>query len=515
MSERWPRDPGIDGTAKIFTRNAPLLFYLFTSIWLIAWFVHGYGYWEDDAFIHLEFARSLYQGHGFAFDGVVTYGDTSPMWVFLLVGSHYLISDWMVAGKLLMVLSCVAALSALDLLARKLAPTGIAPQMFAAVIVLLLATNPYFVYWLSSGMETILAIAIGLWIMWLAADPPLSWINFWLGCFLCGLAPLLRPEFVFLGLVVSPFLILKAWRLSSRSSFGARVAVLMVAGLLAIGPLAAWMVYAHEVFGTVISNTSAAKRELGNGSVLRRLLLVLCFGFPVIPVFAVSLPALVAIGLLFNRALLNRIRNLPSAFWIIVVWSLVTCAFYVENRTLVQTRYVLVFAAPLTLAVLILVFSFEQKWISYGVCLGVGLAAVGFSVAISWPFIRNKAEHVSKISELAEFIRTRLPPGTPVASYTIGQLAFQSEHPIVDTGGIVNPAVIPFANSLRLRANWARQHGAAYLVGGDDEQPGPRAVLIYESSDHFIGWTLHPRDFNKLMINRLWVLTPPTGSGLV
>ena len=209
----------------------------------------------------------------------------------------------------------------------------------------------------------------------------------------------------------SPFLILKAWRLTTASSFGARVAVLMVAGLLAIGPLAAWTVYAHEVFGTVISNTSAAKRELGNGSVLRRLLLVLCFGFPVIPIFAISFPALVAIGLFFNRALLNRIRNLPSAFWIILGWSLVTCAFYVENRTLVQTRYVLVFAAPLTLAVLVLVFSFERKLLSYGVCIGIGLAAVGLSLAVARPFIRNKVEHVAKISELSEFIRTKLPPG--------------------------------------------------------------------------------------------------------
>jgi hypothetical protein len=59
MSELLSRDPGIHGTAKIFAKNGPLALYLFTAIWLIAWFVYGYGYWEDDAFIHLEFARSL------------------------------------------------------------------------------------------------------------------------------------------------------------------------------------------------------------------------------------------------------------------------------------------------------------------------------------------------------------------------------------------------------------------------------------------------------------------------
>jgi hypothetical protein len=60
MSQRPARDPENHGIAKILAGNAPLLLYLFTSIWLVAWFVYGYGYWEDDAFIHLEFARRLF-----------------------------------------------------------------------------------------------------------------------------------------------------------------------------------------------------------------------------------------------------------------------------------------------------------------------------------------------------------------------------------------------------------------------------------------------------------------------
>jgi len=50
----------------------------------ISWFVFCYGYIEDDAFIHLEFARSLAGGQGFAFNGHVVYGDTAPLWVFIL-----------------------------------------------------------------------------------------------------------------------------------------------------------------------------------------------------------------------------------------------------------------------------------------------------------------------------------------------------------------------------------------------------------------------------------------------
>ena len=65
--------------------------YAFVLVWLVGWFVYGFSYWEDDAFIHLEFARSVAEGRGFAFNGALTYGDTSPLWVLLLASAHALI----------------------------------------------------------------------------------------------------------------------------------------------------------------------------------------------------------------------------------------------------------------------------------------------------------------------------------------------------------------------------------------------------------------------------------------
>ena len=55
------------------------------ALWCIYWFVHAWNYWEDDAYIHLEFARSVAAGQGFAFNGHVVAGDTAPLWVLLLV----------------------------------------------------------------------------------------------------------------------------------------------------------------------------------------------------------------------------------------------------------------------------------------------------------------------------------------------------------------------------------------------------------------------------------------------
>ena len=74
---------------------------LLVLLWCIYWFVHAWHYWEDDAYIHLEFARSLAAGRGFAFNGRVVAGDTAPLWVFLLAAMHALVPGWLVAGKVL------------------------------------------------------------------------------------------------------------------------------------------------------------------------------------------------------------------------------------------------------------------------------------------------------------------------------------------------------------------------------------------------------------------------------
>ncbi|HEV7441290.1 MAG TPA: hypothetical protein VGO18_01760, partial [Steroidobacteraceae bacterium] len=64
------------------------------------------GYIEDDAFIHLEFARSVADGKGFAFNGRVVYGDTAPLWALILVGIHFIGLSWVASAKL----ACTAGL---------------------------------------------------------------------------------------------------------------------------------------------------------------------------------------------------------------------------------------------------------------------------------------------------------------------------------------------------------------------------------------------------------------------
>ena len=93
-----------------------------------------------------------------------------------------------------MALSGFAALAATRGVALKLAPESVSPQLFAAVLVALVALNPYFVYWLLSGMEAPLAIAVSLWIISAAAIGPATWTKFWSDARSPGCRPYCGPN---------------------------------------------------------------------------------------------------------------------------------------------------------------------------------------------------------------------------------------------------------------------------------------------------------------------------------
>jgi hypothetical protein len=119
----------------------------------------------DDAFIHYRFAENVAAGGGFSYNpGVPTYGDTSPLWVLLLVAAAPLAGSVPVAAKLLAGASLVLALGLFAALARRALPE---PHWGAAQVTALFLLDPWLLKWGLSGMETPLAIALvlGAWLM--------------------------------------------------------------------------------------------------------------------------------------------------------------------------------------------------------------------------------------------------------------------------------------------------------------------------------------------------------------
>jgi hypothetical protein len=511
-------------------RIATALLLALTLLWCVYWFVHAWHYWEDDAYIHLEFARSLAAGRGFAFNGRVVAGDTAPLWVFLLAATHFLIPNWLVAGKLLTALGAALSLAGCYAFARRLASSMIPSHpdaaLFPAALLLLIVANPYTCYWIFSGMEPLAAFGLAFFAVLAATRAQPSTKTLLAACLLAGIIPLLRPEMAFLTALLILPLVAQWRRLPGNPTSPSKLSAFIAGLLLLAAPLSLWVLYSLHAFGHLLPNTNAAKRAGPADSVLHRLLSVYSLGFPLILcgiiagiLYLLLRPAAVrrslqhAVASAFARPSgptpteSTPTRGLPLAGWIFLLWPLIATLFYIANHTYVQTRYVLVTAPGLTLVILVLALQSAPRTARL-----LYLAALAASLAVSVitvrPFIRNKAIDCQTTKDLALFIHDHIPPDAPVAVHFIGQIAFISQHPLVDTGGITPPAVIPYINlPPQTTVQWARSQGAQYWIGN---RPTPDSVLVYSVNQRFTGWSLHPALYASSTRIELWKLPPST-----
>jgi hypothetical protein len=511
------------GAKRLRYANAVLLSLSF--LWCVYWFVHAWHYWEDDAFIHLEFARSVANHRGFAFDGKIVSGDTAPLWVFLLIAAHELVPDWIVAGKLLSALGVLLGLTGAYALARRLSHSLPGSQLFPAALVLLIAVNPYFCYWSFSGMEPLAAAGVALWATLAATAERPSTQFFVAGCLLAGIAPLLRPEMIFLTAILAPLFLAQWAKLPGRADSIAKLASSAAGLILILGPVIAWSLYSFHAFGHLIPNTNAAKRAAASDSVLLRLLTAYALAFPVILCGALTGIASAlfrpgpfresienafasAFTLRLNRQqeTRNSTHSSPLAGWIFIVWSIVTTAFYIANHTYVQTRYILVTAPALTIVAMFFALAISRRIYRavYAIAL---LAALAVSLVTVRPFLRNKGLDDQATQALALFIRDHIPPDAPIAVFGIGEVVFYSEHPIVDTGGITQPGAIPYlAQPQQAMLEWARTQGARYYISSQPIEPG--STLVFTAPSKYIGWTIHTSLYSQPTNVSLWQLPP-------
>ena len=483
------------------------------AAWCVMWFLHARGYWEDDAYIHLEFARSVAEGHGFSFNGRVVYGDTSPLWVLLLVGMHKVFSaSWMAAGKALTVVAACFALTGVfffsrSLVSREPARKSITPErasLFAALMVLFVVTTPYFGYWAFSGMEALTGAGLVCWGALAVTPQQLSPRRFLLGALAAGIAPILRPEMSFFTVLLGLVLLQRLYKMQVAA--GWKPALLIAGLVLATTPAVLWARYAMHTFGMIVPNTNAAKRAGPAESVPARLVNIYSLGYPLVVVGALVLAAWVVWYLARGRreGAASLANLLPAGGWLLAVWTCLTCVFYVADHTYVQTRYIFV-TAPV-LSIVLLALAAQRMPRVFPALLGLALAygtAMGF--AATWPLVHNKIWNDATVAHLAEFVKT-LPPDAQIADYSIGEIAFLSQRTIVDTGGITRTGAIPYIlkPDEKPLLTWASHEGANYVVM--NHAPFPGAVLVWQEETPTVGWYVNPKKFQETGMLQLWTL---------
>jgi|GEM_PF-910658 len=470
---------------------------LATAGWLLR------DYITDDTYIHLRYARNLLERGEFAFNpGDSTYGATSPGWIFglallLKLGLAPATAAW-VAGAL----SGLLVILLVDILMTRLT----FPNLWKATGLVVIAADAWFLRWTFSGMETPLATALLLVLLWpLVSGRDMAWGRgrepLWQRYLAWGVAAgmvgLVRPEFLVVAPLALPWLLwFEYFRVGATGSLKDRGRARPHAPLLAavVGWLLVtvpWFLYAWQHFGRVFPGTATAKSQS----------LTFSF-FDLLPNLMRSLQSLAATqGLLWLTACvlvaMVLVRNsvsehddeapwfvpsptvpdepeLPAAgagpwsVWgpvamvgIAATWTLALLGGYAAGQVWIISRYV----SPLS-PVLILAMSVVAEWLVVGaapsrrdrkwyrVVIGTGAALT--LVTNIWLLTVHVVPHARQLRtgidtcylEMGQWLRENTPEDAVVAALDIGAVGWASERRVLDLMGLVSPEIMELGRSM-------------------------------------------------------------------
>jgi hypothetical protein len=387
----------------------------------------------DDGWIHLQLARNLATGGGFAINrGEPVPASTAPLWSVALAGLLAVGVPGLAAAKALG-LACWAATG---LVTRRLARAiGLGPGLAWGAGLSVVGLSRL-VWGALSGMEVplgTLCVAAAAWTV--AAGRPT------LGAVGLGLGTLVRPE---AGLLVGLHVLgAPRWREALRRS---AVAAAVVA------PAAAFNLV---VGGRLVPASAAAKVEgglLGLAEGLsdawalsgRRVMAFLGEWGVTLLQDHLALPALVAVGLVAGRA--GRLRWLVAALLLHPVATALIAPY--RGPSFQSGRYS---SHLLPLAVVAALGGLDRMlgWLStsrwrMAVCtlLLVGLAwrLPAGAESYAWGVQNINAMQV----ELGRWVAGRTPPDTLIAVNDVGALSYFGERRVIDLVGLATPEILPF-----------------------------------------------------------------------
>lgn len=460
------------------------------------WFMRGYT--TDDTYIHLRYAHNLLERGEFSFNpGSSSYGATSPLWIFglalfLKLGLSPFLSAW-----LLGVLSGVGVVLVLDQILERMTFSA----LWRGLLLVLAVSDPWFLRWTFSGMETPLATLLLLGLMYpfvlkIGYSPEGNSTPLWrryLGWGVtAGLAGLIRPEFLILAPMALPWLLMfEYFRAGDLGGYSARYwarphnpLLASVAGWLLV--TLPWFIYAFVAFGRVFPGTASAKSSALNLDPLVLLpslwhstrVLASGQGLLWIVVWILILMVLYKYrdgGIHRKRSSwqdwrkpdnqVNPSQGTVRRNWSIwgpvalvgisVTWVLVLMGGYAAKQVWIISRYL----SPVA-PVLLLALGVIAEWVLGGAELGPNSRRTGARIIILGVVLTfgvnlfimadQVVPHAKKFPAgvkecylgMGHWLSENSPEGSVVAALDIGAVGYASDRPVLDLMGLVSPEIL-------------------------------------------------------------------------
>jgi len=368
----------------------------------------------DDTYIYLNYAKSLFGGEGYTYNGALSTGVTSPAWLILAGGLCKLLGltviGWKIVGALVFACAFVVVL-------------GIRRLPWPLVAVLLL--NPLTLRWSSSGMEnslTMLYVAV-LFACYLSRSEALR------GCvaLLAPLSAFVRPELALLSIAVVLLVLTegKDWRANMRSLLRPGLAGLIL-----------FTAVAFAVDFHIVPQTAEAKgiflampNKWYGATAICKILLVS--------------GALLILCACFERKVPDRAVRL---FWASALCTTLLSGYLAYKNILVSTRYETSISFPLLLAACLILAGRPKL---SPLIRAAAYAQLVISIALFFFFLPVKTtDEGIAIGDFARHAREIVvqAEGSPktVALSEVGAFGYYSGLPIADTVGLVSGQAMEF-----------------------------------------------------------------------
>ncbi len=424
----------------------------------------GLGYPLDDAWIHQTYARNLGHGGEWAFmPGQPSAGSTAPLWSALLALGYVLRLPHLAWAYLLGFLSLLALAWIGERTFRDWLPDIDSRVPWAG---LFLAGEWHLVWAAVSGMETLLAAALILLVLWrIGRARGRAWLGVGL---MIGLSVWVRPDGITLlgpaGLTL--LLVTQGWKDCFRSALWLGVGLSLF--------LLPYLGFNLMVQGSVLPNTFYAKQA--EYAVLRELpLLTRLFN-------ELKLP-LIGAGLFLLPGAVAFVRHA----WITRNWAaLAACIWFVGYALLYAMRLPVTYqygryfipAMPVYFVIglagtALLARQLNAPYGRYARPRWILLRVWLLTTALLWlAFLglgaNRYAQDVAVIEEemvaSAIWIAENTSPDALIAAHDIGALGYYGDRDLLDLAGLVSPEVIPFIRDEQRMAAWLDDQQADYLI---------------------------------------------------
>lgn len=463
----------IDARATVgrdLTTIAALFVGLSVIYWAgVFWLTGQAGFPLDDSYIHLQFARNLYEDGLMAFNrGIPSSGSTAPLYPVLLAGLYCITRDWFTASYVLGAVCSLGTAVAVYGILRSWTNRADVARWGGLLTVVAIPT----VVQAYTGMESPVYSLCFLGGLWLYSRPrgrvPATLVF--------GVCLWLRPEFMLMLPIVA------AERLIAVRRSGGR---LLPAFLADFWPhAAAWAVmlaaycgYHWLQDGSLVPNTFGAKAvavsvarpafldglpaALNRGN--WRYILLAIFVWPTVVVFSAGVGlgvncAPAAFGL--REAILNawREKSLAAAGWRLVMLTLIGYPWmrgFVDSGGFILFQFQRYYAHLTPLLIILVIGSWPETgavvqrvfWRWRGVPQPVQqrrtLCWAAFSSLLMGALCVASVWNINSMQvPLGKWVRENTRPDQLVATNDIGAIAFLSERKILDTVGLVDPQLV-------------------------------------------------------------------------